>query len=201
MKGVHIGPDFLGRLLITIFIISMIFMLMVIWIPEFVNTNCLANQGEKINKIFSEALSASATTIRDFTVESCMEYIDFSELYCSFLNQGRFSDTSITRCYEMVQDGQNSGNCVDSNTYIASRGDIYAVQLYKKSNTDSDEVKFNEIDCGDHKGTIRKFPTGPNVLEVDTLHAGVNGKLKEGRYSVEIRPYRIKFLGSQLSTE
>lgn len=245
MKGVHIGPDFLGRLLITIFIIGLIVVMIATWIPEFVSSSCATKQSERIGGVVSEAMSASAHTIKDFTVDSCMESIDFSpDLYCGFPNQGRFSDTGVTRCYELVQDGQNSGNCVDSTTYVASHGDIYAVYVYEKApkrvgapcedeascmeyyrgrgyaegdikgenselkldcsggkcEVDGDEFEFKNVGCGGHKGTIRKLPTGPSVLDIDTSQFS-SSKLKEGRYSAEIGPYSIKFLAAQSSTE
>jgi len=243
MKGVHIGIDFLGRLLVTIFIIGIIVVLMYTWLPEYIHTNCTTKQSEKIGDIVREALSASSRTVRDFTVDSCMESVDFSpNLYCSFPNQGRFSDTSIARCYEMYEVGQNSGNCVDYGTHSPREGDIYAVYLYEKApkrdtlkckgkeackeelkkqgytdkdiegdgsklmlkcegdicEINGDGIEFVRKNCGDRKGTIRKLPADVNVLNIDTSQVS-SGKLKKGKYSVEIGPYSIKFLAAQSS--
>jgi hypothetical protein len=78
MKGIVMGVEFITRLLITVFIIGVIVILLWTFLPHSFGQFCKQKQFESINEIFSDSIGArSSTTVKGFSVESCMDYVEF----------------------------------------------------------------------------------------------------------------------------
>lgn len=164
MKGASPGVEFLGKILVTVFIIGVIVILLATLLPEFSDQACKNKQFESINEILNDAIGARATkTIKNFVVQNCVEYIQFN-IDCK--EPVRFSQEGNPRnCYEVLGVGQNSGNC----------GGV---------------IGDPEI-CKDHKGTLNLIPGNKGVIQISGYTDPL--KLKPGPYLVEIGPYSLNF--------
>ncbi len=164
MKGAGAGFEFLGKILITVFIIGIIVILLVTFLPEFSDQACKNKQFESINGILNDAIGARATkTIKTFVVQSCVEYVEFN-IDCK--EPVRFSQQGNPRnCYEVLGIGQNSGNC----------GGV-------------------DVNCDVHKGTLNLIPGNRGVIQISGYTDPDPLRLKSGTYSVEIGPYSINFI-------
>lgn len=210
MKGFFISMDFVATVLITILVVSIIVIALQYWFPAFIANSCAGKQTENVNELISSAIGSTGTYVRGFTVESCMEHVDFTEFYCSFDKTDRIDRVGMRRCYEMLEKGQSSGNCVD-NSMSPKFHDTYAVKVYNiEQDADDDTYRYQQISCDAHKGTIRYMPVGPRVMQLESDSGTCDFKeggssppcrLKPGKYSAEIGTYSIKFLGRQESGE
>lgn len=79
MKGISAGPEFLGKLLIIVFIIGVIVILLVTLLPSSFGLLCEQRQHENVNSLVSDALATRASeVVKTFSVEDCVESIDFN---------------------------------------------------------------------------------------------------------------------------
>lgn len=181
MKGATMPVEFVGKILIVIFIVGVIVILLMTFLPEIFNSACASSQLESIGELITDANSANSKTIRSFTVESCMEYVDFSPLACLGQSRGeeRFGGTGFyQRCYEFVAIGQASGNCRDFQ------------HVAKPTIDENGNLEFpKDPICDSHKGTLRKLPGGYDNIEIICDDC----RLEPGRYTAEVGQHTIKF--------
>lgn len=175
--------EFVGFVIAVVFIIGVIVILLYTFLPQFSADVCRTTQIEDINKMFSDAQATNSRTIRQFVVQSCMEFVDFSELECK--TRILFPEREeIKRCYEFLEVGQVVGNCAD-------------FESLKKYDVDGKEIPQT---CEQHKGTLGKIPESFGTFDISCNECSAQQNLdlryKPGRYSVEIGPYSIKFLQS-----
>lgn len=77
MKGVTAGIEFVGKILIVVFIIGMIVIIIMSLLPTSVGLFCEQRQYENINSLIHDSVSARSTVVKSFSVEECVEYINF----------------------------------------------------------------------------------------------------------------------------
>ncbi len=107
MKGLSMSPEIMGKLFITMFIIGVIVIMLVTFLPMFSQDICKNKQFEDINSVVNDAVATRASkTIKSFAVQSCIEHVDFSNIGCKLVN-----GIPTKRCYEVLAVGQASGNC------------------------------------------------------------------------------------------
>lgn len=169
MKGASSGVEFLGKVLISVFIIGIIIILLATFLPEFVNQDCKNKQVQSINSIVNDAIAARASkTIKNFVVQSCVEYVEFDILCKQQVPQAKSLQIEEKKCYEVLLVGQNEGNCKDF-----------------------EGLEF----CNAHKGTLGTFPGGYGLFEISP--ESQLKKLTPGTYTAEIEPYSINFVPKQ----
>lgn len=201
MKGFFISLDFVATVLITVLVVSIIVIGLQFWFPTFISNSCAGKQTENINGLLNSAIESSGTSVRGFVVESCMEYVDFTEVYCSFDKTDKIDLIGMRRCYEMLEKGQNEGNCVD-NSANPKFHSIYATKVYDIVEGGNGELEYKQISCENHKGTIRYIPVGPRVMQIERDSESCDKdttacRLAPGKYAAEVGTYSIKFLGGQ----
>lgn len=167
MKGAVSG-EFLGKILISVFMVGVVIILLATFLPEFVNQDCKNKQVQSINSIVNDAIAARASkTIKNFVVQSCVEYVEFDILCKQQVPQAKSLQIEDKSCYEVLLVGQNEGNCKD----------------------------FGELDCNAHKGTLGTFPGKRGLFEISP--ESQLKKLTPGTYTAEIEPYSINFVPKQ----
>lgn len=77
MKGVSAGIEFVGKILIVVFIIGMIVIILMALLPTSVGLFCEQRQYENINSLIYDSTSARSIVVKSFSVEECVEYLDF----------------------------------------------------------------------------------------------------------------------------
>lgn len=172
------GMEFMGKILITVFVVGMVVILLQIFLPATYNDGaCPARQAENLLDLFEEAESARYTVVKEFSIEGCVEYIDFSPISCT--PEG--SDGETRRCYEILAVGQVEGNCkkmvCGGLDECPTCTDPLTNQLTKKGNFWSVPGPYDNIDiqCPGCEG-------GPT-----------RWKFKSGKYSVRIGPHSLEF--------
>lgn len=174
MKGTSSAAELLAKVLITIFIVGMIFILLMTFLPNFSDETCKQKQVDDINRVINDAIAARTTqTTKLFTVHSCIEYIDFTPVGCEIVRRGG-AGNDVGRCYEVLLVGQNSGNCEQSELTC--------------NRNENELIEGCSNDCGQRKGTFVQMPgtLGTFSITGDT-------KLTKGDYTATIGPYSIKF--------
>ena len=202
MKGISSSMEFMGKIMIVVFIVGVIIILLMTFLPRSFDTFCVNKQFESINDVISDASFTRSITIKPFVVESCMEFVDFSAVKCT--NPDEFYESSLEgdrRCYETLRVGQVQGNCEDIGLKCESVcEDKDACGEDCDPNMPKCEGDFScSADCSLRKGSFNVLPGNYDVLEITS--EGQNLKLTPGRYSVEIGPYSVKFLGKQTDLE
>jgi len=203
MKGVSIGVEFMGRILIAIFIVGVIIILLMTFLPDvFFGSFCRNGQAERINNMFADASSTRSHTIKSFVVESCVEYIDFTETKCTI--GAHVGSIGTSRCYEVLYVGEDESNCADAGVACDKESlrscieDCGPRDVGLKCKDDC--IASNCADdnyCSSHKGLFAPIPGGQLTFEITPYcdGSGCDGlRYKTGKYSVEIGPYSIKFL-------
>lgn len=78
MKGISVSGEFVGNVVIMVFIVGVIAIVVSNFLPAFGGDACRQKQSESMNRLINDAVSARAETVRNFDVEgSCVEYINF----------------------------------------------------------------------------------------------------------------------------
>lgn len=213
MKGFAI--EFLGAIMASAFIIIVTVILLQNFLPSvFGETLCAQKQIDTMNGIVNTAVAARSTTVRDFTVENCIEYVDFTNVLCEKGANPRFGRSSGSQtCYEILKVGQVDGNCY-TQTKVQTEDPTNLVTLLCKQVPDPEDPNCKPTpnsncklikdpsckdDCSLHKGTLIPFPGGINTFEVLPYRDSESNtpsslKYGPGKYLIEIGPYSIKFL-------
>ena len=187
MKGAIAGVELMGKILISVFIIGVIVILFMTFLPNvFQGSFCIDKQRQNINDIFGDAVSKSTTTIRDFTVESCVEYVDFAPVSCK--SPGTDDEK---RCYEVgFVGGLGKSNCADYNVRLMKPNDDGVWEEVKEKVGDQ-EVEY----CDVHRGQFAPLSGRINTFDVVPCDScGDNMRYKPGKYAVEVGQYSVKFV-------
>lgn len=93
--GINITAEIVGRILFAFFVIMIIVLLLVTFLPQlFGEEGCKNKQFESINGLINDAVSSRASkTIKNFEVQSCVVYIDFSSEGCA---------NPASKCYRIL---------------------------------------------------------------------------------------------------
>lgn len=179
MKG--FAFETVAVILASVFIVVVVIILLSNFLPDIFGSKfCVQKQIGNVNSIVNEAVSTRSTIIRNFDVETCIESIDFTSIRCSLIQ--KFPESvSEHRCFEFIEVGQASGNCIEDPAKIPPniQNPVYVGE-----------------GCSNHKGTLFTLPGGFSIFDIQPYKRGNIDvyNFKPGRYSVEIGPYSIKFL-------
>ena len=184
MKGLLISTEFMLKVIISTLIIIVVSILLSTILPKGLTEVCATKQVERINDLFTQAVTTHSTSIVTFIVDDCIEFVSFQPNICG--------DSKY--CYEILKVGQTNGNCEESNV----RG-----LEYKDDNTNEYNHINSAIFCKDKLGTfyeaqdnIFKISTQEFKVEINPLPTEINPlttKLPKGKYFVEISPNLITF--------
>lgn len=78
MKGINASVEFVGKILIVVFIIGMMVIILMSLLPTSVGLFCEQRQYENINSLIYDSTSARSIIVKTFSVEECVEHLDFS---------------------------------------------------------------------------------------------------------------------------
>lgn len=202
MKGAIAGVELMGKILIAIFIVGVIVILFMTFVPNvFQGSFCIDKQRQNINDIVGDAISKRTVTIRDFTVESCVEYVDFSPVGCKMPGTDKEK-----RCYEVgFVGGQGESNCEKLN--VRSAKVLEDGTLEEESVGILDPITDPIADavapegekgsgyCESHRGQFVALTGTLNTFDIQPCDScGGRMRYTPGKYPVRVGQYSIEFM-------